>query len=338
MTYRNLGSSGLELFPLALGTMQFGWTADEATSFSVMDAFVEAGGNLVDTADIYSMWAPDNPGGVSEEIIGRWLKSSGNRDRVLVATKVRGAMGANGAEGRGHPLQREGLSRRWIMQACEDSLRRLQVEHIDLYQVHWIDAKTPIEETLSALTDLVRKGYVRYLGCSNFSAWRLMQALWASSEHGFEKFVSIQPEYSLTQPTRAEFERELAPVCEAYGVGVLPYSPLAGGFLTGKYERDAALPDSKRAEGIANKRFTEQNWAILDKVREVAAAHGAHPAQVALAWLLAKPYMSAPIIGANSVAQLQDLLPAATLELSPAEVAALNEASDWERSRTEREV
>ena len=338
MTYRNLGNSGLQTFPLALGTMQFGWTALEETSFKIMDAFTEAGGNLVDTADIYSMWAPDNPGGVSEEVIGRWLKARGNRDEVLVATKVRGPMGANGAEGRGTSKGREGLSRRWIMQACEDSLRRLQTDHIDLYQVHYIDAQTPIEETLSALTDLVRKGYVRYLGCSNFSAWRLMQALWTSSEHGFEKFVSIQPEYSLTQPTRADFERELAKVCTAYGVGVLPYSPLAGGFLTGKYERDGALPDSKRAEGIANKRFTEQNWTILDEVRKVAKAHGVHPAQVALAWLLAKPYMTAPIVGANSVAQLEDVLPAATLQLSHEEITALDEASDWEPSRTEQEV
>ena len=338
MTHRNLGNSGLQTFPLALGTMQFGWTADEETSFDIMDAFTEAGGNLVDTADVYSMWAPNNPGGVSEEIIGRWLKARGNRDEVLVATKVRGPMGQNGDEGRGTAKGREGLSRRWIMQACEDSLRRLQTDHIDLYQVHWVDAQTPIEETLSALTDLVRKGCVRYLGCSNFSAWRLMQALWTSDKHGFERFVSVQPEYSLTQPTRADFERELARVCETYGVGVLPYSPLAGGFLTGKYERDAALPDSKRAEGIANKRFTEQNWNILDEVRNVADSHHVHPAQVALAWLLAKPYMTAPIVGANSVAQLQDVLPAAELELSPEQLTALDKASDWEHSRTEREV
>ena len=211
------------------------------------------------------MWAPEQP----RRRVRRGYRALAQGDgatatEVLVATKVRGAMGANGSEGRAHPLQREGLSRRWIMQACEDSLKRLQTDHIDLYQVHWVDAQTPIEETLSALTDLVRTGYVRYLGCSNFSAWRLMQALWTSDKHGFERFVSIQPGYSLTQPTRADFERELARVCETYGVGVLPYSPLAGGFLTGKYERGAALPDSKRAEGIADKRFTEQNWNILD--------------------------------------------------------------------------
>lgn len=338
MAYRKLGKSGLRVYPIALGTMQFGWSCDESAAYSVMDAFVQAGGNLIDTADIYTTWSAGNPGGVSEEIIGRWIKSRGNRQQVVVATKVRGAMGAGGSEGRQHPLQREGLSRKWIMQACEDSLRRLQVDYIDLYQVHWVDNQTPIEETLSALTDLVRRGYVRYIGCSNYSAWRLMQALWASDKHGYESFVSIQPEYSLTQPTRSVFEREAARVCETYGLGVIPYSPLAGGFLTGKYQRNAPLPESVRAQGIANNRYTEQNWNILDKVREIGAQHGTHPAQVALAWLLSKPYMTAPIVGANNVQQLHDLMPAATLQLSADQVAVLDQVSDWSRSRTEREL
>lgn len=338
MSYRRLGRSGLFVYPIALGTMQFGWTADEATAQEIMDAFVEMGGTLIDTADIYTTWAAGNPGGVSEEIIGRWMKSRGNRDRVVIATKVRGAMGQNGSEGRGHPLQREGLSRKWILRAVEDSLRRLQVDYIDLYQVHWVDNQVPIEETLSALNDLVRRGYVRYIGASNFSAWRLMQALWASDKHGYESFVSLQPEYSLAQPTRANFEREIARVCETYGIGVIPYSPLAGGFLTGKYRRDQPLPESVRAQEITNRRYSEQNWAILDKVLEVARRRGAHPAQVALAWLLAKPYVTAPIIGANSVAQLRDLMPAAGLQLSREEVAALDEVSSWPLSRTEREV
>lgn len=338
MSYRRLGNSGLFVHPIALGTMQFGWTTDESNSFAVMDAFVEAGGNLIDTADIYTTWTAGNPGGVSEEIIGRWMKSRGHRDRVVIATKVRGAMGEGGSEGRDHPLQREGLSRKWIMRAVEDSLRRLQVDYLDLYQVHTIDNQVPIEETLSALTDLVRRGYVRYIGCSNFSAWRLMQALWASDKHGFERFVSIQPEYSLTQPTRSNFEREIARVCETYGLGVIPYSPLAGGFLTGKYQRNQPLPESVRAQGIASGRFNEQNWNILDKVREVAGNHGTHPAQIALAWLLCKPYMTAPIVGANTVAQLQDLMPAVKVQLSADEVAALDTVSDWARSRTEREI
>lgn len=338
MTYRNLGNSGLSVFPLALGTMQFGWTADEAASFSVMDAFIQGGGNLIDTADIYTNWFPGNPGGVSEETIGRWLKSRGNRDEVLIATKVRGAMGEGRLEGSNHPRQREGLSRRWILRSCEDSLRRLQVDHIDLYQAHWLDPTVPIEETLSAFSDLVRRGYVRYLGCSNFSAWRLMQALWASDKYGLERFVSVQPEYSVAQPVRERFERELAPVCEAYGVGVIPYSPLAGGFLTGKYRRDSVQPESARAGEIAKNLFNETNWNILDKLREVAADHGVPVAQVSLAWLLHKPYMTAPIVGANSAEQLNELLPAATLELNPEEVAALDEVSGWARSRTEREA
>lgn len=337
MTYRQLGNSGLFVYPLALGTMQFGWTADEPTSFAILDAFVAAGGNLIDTADIYSTWTPNNPGGVSEAIIGRYLASRRNRDRVLVATKVRGAMGEGFTEGRNHPLQREGLSRKWILQACEDSLRRLQVDYIDLYQVHWVDPKVPIEETLSALTDLVRRGYVRYLGASNYSAWRLMQALWASDKHGYERFVSLQPEYSIASPTRETFERELAKVCENYRLGVLPYSPLAGGFLTGKYRRNQPLPESVRAQGIAGQRFSEKNWQILDALFEVAARHGVPVAQVALAWQLHQPFMTAPIIGANSVAQLAELLPAATLSLEASEIATLNEVSGWELSRTERE-
>ncbi|MBS3967445.1 MAG: aldo/keto reductase [Truepera sp.] len=337
MTYRQLGNSGLFVYPIALGTMQFGWTADEPTSFAILDAFVAAGGNLIDTADIYSTWAPNNPGGVSEAIIGRYLASRQNRDRVLIATKVRGAMGTGATEGRNSPLQREGLSRKWILQACEDSLRRLQVDYIDLYQVHWVDAQVPIEETLSALTDLVRRGYVRYLGASNYSAWRLMQALWASDKHGYERFVSLQPEYSIASPTREAFERELGRVCETYQLGVLPYSPLAGGFLTGKYRRNQPLPDSVRAQGIAGQRFSDKNWQILDALSEVAARHGVPVAQVALAWQLHQPFMTAPIIGANSVAQLQELLPAATLSLEVGELEALNTVSNWEPSRTERE-
>ncbi|MBF6593772.1 MAG: aldo/keto reductase [Thermaceae bacterium] len=340
MNYRKLGNSGLQVFPIALGTMQFGWSADEATSHAVMDAFVEGGGNLIDTADIYTNWAESgtNPGGVSEEMIGRWVKARGNRDQVVLATKVRGAMGARFSQGRNTIYQREGLSRKWIMKACEDSLKRLQVDYIDLYQVHWVDNQVPIEETLSALSNLVHKGYVRYIGCSNFSAWRLMQALWASDKHGYESFISIQPEYSIVQPTRFNFEHEIARVCETYQIGVIPYSPLAAGFLTGKYKRDQPLPESVRAQEITNRRYNDQNWNILDKVLEIAGNRNLHPAQVALAWLLAKPYMTAPIVGANSVAQLSDLLPAATVKLSSEEVTALDTVSGWQLSRTEREV
>jgi aryl-alcohol dehydrogenase-like predicted oxidoreductase len=334
--YKRVGKSGLVVSPLALGTMQFGWSAGEAASHQVLNAYVELGGNLIDTADCYSAWAPNNAGGVSEEIIGRWLKQTGNRDRVLIATKVRAGMGQDFSEGRKHPLQREGLSRRWILQACEDSLRRLQVDHIDLYQAHFIDPLTPIEETLSAFTDLVRKGHVRYLGCSNFSAWRLMQALWASDKHGFESFVSIQPEYSLVAPVRAAFERELAPVCLTYGIGVLPYSPLAGGFLTGKYRRGQPLPESVRTQDNSL-RMTDQNYQIVETLIDVAQRLGSTPARVALAWQMAQPFVSAPIFGANSVQQLADSMGAVGLRLSAADLAEISNAAAWERSRTDRE-
>ena len=335
--YRKLGNTGLLVSPIALGTMQFGWSADEPASHTILSSYVEAGGNLIDTADCYSVWAPNNPGGISEQIIGRWLKATGNRDRVLVATKVRCAMGQDFSEGDDHPLQREGLSRRWIMRACEDSLKRLQVDYIDLYQAHFIDPRTPIEETLSAFSDLFRKGYVRYIGCSNFSAWRLMQALWASDKHGYESFVSIQPEYSLVSPVRANFERELAAVSLRYGIGVLPYSPLAGGFLTGKYRRNQDLPSGVRVEGN-KQRLSEKNFDIVEKLIEVAQRHSSTPTRVALAWMLARPVVTAPIIGANNTDQLADSMGAPDLVLSAEEIDEISIVADWEKSRTDREA
>lgn len=336
VTYRRLGASGLHVFPLGLGTMQFGWSTDESASFEVLDAYHEAGGNFVDTADVYSSWAPGNAGGVSEEIIGRWIADRGVRDQVVLATKVRYAMGDGFSQGRDTVHQREGLSRRWIIQACEDSLRRLQTDHIDLYQAHGIDPHTPIDETLSAFDDLIRRGLVRYIGCSNFSAWRLMQALWTADVRGLTPFVSIQPEYSLLAPTRADFERELAPVCLEYGVGVVPYSPLGGGLLTGKYRRDGELPDSVRADENAE-RLTEQNLDTIETLVAVARRREATPAQAALAWLLAKPWVTAPIVGANRVDQLDDTLEALDVALTDDDIADLDAASSWQRSRTERE-
>jgi aryl-alcohol dehydrogenase-like predicted oxidoreductase len=318
MNYRNLGRTGLKVSEICLGTMQWGWSADEPASQQVMDAFVAAGGNFVDTADIYSNWAPNNPGGVSEEIIGRWLKDRGHRDQIVVATKARGRMweGPNG----------EGLSRAHLLKACEDSLRRLQTDYIDLYQAHWYDAETPIEETLAALDTLVRQGKVRYVGCSNYPAWRLMEALWASDKRSLVRYDAIQPHYSLVH--RAEFEREVQEVCATYDIGVIPYSPLAGGFLTGKYsrERDA---DSARAAGVKRRYFNDASWRTLDAVRAVATEIGSTPAAVSLAWLLAQPGMTAPIIGANSVAQLQASLAASDLALTAAQLAALGRASTW---------
>ncbi|MCL4826240.1 MAG: aldo/keto reductase [Caldilinea sp.] len=321
MNYRNLGWTGLKVSELCLGAMQWGWTADEETSQAVMDAFIEAGGNFIDTADVYSNWAPNNPGGVSEEIIGRWMKARNNRDQIVVATKVRGRMweGPNG----------EGLSRVHLIKACEDSLRRLQTDYIDLYQTHWYDEETPIEETMETLDMLVRQGKVRYVGCSNYPAWRLMEALWASDKRNLVRYDSIQPHYNLAH--RAEFERETREVCVTYGIGVIPYSPLAGGFLTGKYSRESEIA-SARAEGIKRRYFNERGWRILDAVIAVAKENGSTPTAVALAWLLAQPGMTAPIIGANSVEQLQASLAASGLQLTTAQIDALSAASSWQDS------
>ena len=320
MEYRRLGRTGLNVSELCLGTMQWGWTADEATAFAVMDAFVEAGGNFIDTADVYSRWAPGNPGGVSEEIIGRWMQSRGNRRQIVLATKVRGRMwdGANG----------EGLSRLHIMAAVEDSLRRLQTDAIDLYQTHWFDADTPIDETMRALDDLVRQGKVRYLGASNTPAWRLTKALWASDTLGLARYDSLQPHYSLAH--RVEFERELKELCQAEGIGVIPYSPLAGGFLTGKYRRGEPVPDSARASGIQNRYLNDRGFTILEALEKLGQARGKSIAQMALAWQLSQPVITSPIIGANSIEQLNDSLGAVGVRLNDEEMKALDVVSAWE--------
>jgi len=316
MKYRRLGRTGLHVSALCLGTMQFGWTADERAAFAVMDAFVAAGGTFLDTADIYSAWVEDNPGGVSEEMIGRWMQQRGNRHDLVIATKGRGRMwaGPNG----------EGLSRVHLIRAVDDSLRRLQTDYIDLYQTHWFDAATPIEETLGTLDDLIRAGKIRYIGCSNIPVWRLMQALWASDRLRLARYDSLQPHYNLAY--RAEFEPELQPVCLEYGLGVMPYSALAGGFLTGKYRRDTPPPASDRAARIQQRYCNERGWRIIAALDGIAHTQSVPVAQVALAWLLARPGMSAPIVGANSVEQLQDLLDATELPLDAAAIAALDSA------------
>ncbi|MCX6044439.1 MAG: aldo/keto reductase [Chloroflexi bacterium] len=318
MNYRKLGRTGLKVSEFCLGTMQWGWTADEAASFAVMDAFVEAGGNFLDTADVYSRWAKDNPGGVSEEIIGRWMQARKNRRQIVLATKARARMwdGPNG----------EGLSRAHLIQACEDSLRRLQTDYIDLYQTHSYDGDTPIEETMLALDTLVQQGKVRYVGCSNYPAWRLTHALWASDQKQIARYDSLQPHYNLVN--RAEFERELKEVVETFGIGVIPYSPLAGGFLTGKYRRDQPTPASARAEGV-RRYMNDKGFAVVDKLDEIAKARNLTVLQVALAWQLNLSYITAPIIGANTVEQLQESLGAGGVSLSSEEMSALNEVSTW---------
>ncbi len=320
MEYRKLGRTGLKVSELCMGTMQFGWTASEEVAYQILDAAYDAGLNFLDSADIYSGWAPGNPGGVAEEIIGRWMKHSNiPRDRLVIATKVRGRMG----EG----PNAEGLSRVHIMSAVEDSLRRLGTDFIDLYQAHWYDETTPVEETLSAMDDLIHQGKARYIGCSNYPAWRLAEALWTAKHFGLARYDSLQPHYNIVH--REEFERELAEVCREYGLGVIPYSPLAGGFLTGKYRKGADLPESARAGG-AQHYFNERNWALLDAMEAIGQEKGGCSiSQVALAWLLSSPLITSPIIGPRSLEQLQDNLGSAGLRLSMEEKKRLDEASAW---------
>lgn len=319
MNYRNLGSTGLRVSELCMGSMQFGWTADEELSFQILNQAYEAGINFIDTADIYSRWVDGNPGGVAETIIGKWIKEySIPRDQLVIATKVRGRMGSGAND--------EGLSRSHIMLAAEASLRRLRTDYIDLYQTHWYDENTPIEETLSALSDLVHQGKVRYIGCSNYPAWRLIEAIWTSKHHNLSRYDSLQPHYSLVN--RGEFERDLADVCRSYGLGVLPYSPLGGGFLTGKYRKDS-MPDSQRSGGV-QKYFNERNWKLLELMEKIGAERGKHSiSQVALAWLLSNPLVTSPIIGPRTIEQLHDNLGAAGLRLLLDEKKILDEASDW---------
>ena len=320
MEYRKLGRTGLKVSELCMGSMQFGWTADEALSFRILDAAYDVGVNFIDTADIYSRWAPGNPGGVAETIIGKWIKHNNiPRDKLVIATKVRGRMGDGPND--------EGLSRAHIVEAAEASLRRLDTDYIDLYQAHWYDENTPIEETLRALDDLVHQGKVRYLGCSNYPAWRLTEAVWTSEMYHLARYDSLQPHYNLVH--RGEFEREMAEVCRAYGIGVIPYSPLAGGFLTGKYRKDQAEPESARLSGIRHRYFNDRGWAVLDAAELVAKESELAVSQVALAWLLSDPLIVSPIIGPRDMEQLEDNLSAIGARLTPDQKKRLDDASDW---------
>jgi 1-deoxyxylulose-5-phosphate synthase len=320
MEYQKLGRTDLLVSRLCLGTMQFGWSADEPLSHRILSAAWEAGVNFLDTADIYSRWVPGNPGGVSEAIIGRWLTQGGPpREKMVIATKVRGRTG-NGPRD-------EGLSKEHILKAAEASLRRLGTDYIDLYQTHWPDEGVPIEETLRAFDDLVRAGKVRYIGCSNYSAAQLTEALDLSTGQDLPRFESLQPHYNLIH--REDFERDLRRVCRQRGLGVIPYSPLAGGFLTGKYRQGQPLPESVRA-GRLKHAFTERNGAILDALDAAARACEASLSQAALAWLLADPLITSPIIGPNTLEQLDDNLAAVRVALPEEARRALDQASTWQ--------
>jgi aryl-alcohol dehydrogenase-like predicted oxidoreductase len=323
MNYRRLGRSGLNVSELCMGTMQFGWTADKATAHRILDRSFDAGVNFIDTADVYSRWVEGNPGGVAEQIVGDWL-AGGKRRRqeVILATKVRGRMGDGPND--------EGLSRQHILAAAQDSLRRLRTDYIDLYQLHFPDESVPIDETLGALTDLVRRGDVRYIGYSNFPAWRVVEGLWTSDRHHLAAFVSSQPHYNLIN--RREFEEEHAAVCAQFGIGVVPYSPLAGGFLTGKYTRGAAAPEGTRgktSERIQGYMTRPQAWNVLEELRRIGPVIGRSTSQVALAWLLAAPGITSPIIGPRTLEQLDDNLGAVETALEQEHLEALNRVSRW---------
>ena len=315
MQTRQLGRSALQVSPLCLGGNVFGWTIDEATSFSLLDAWVDAGFNFIDTADVYSIWVPGHTGGESETVIGKWLKKTGKRSRVVIATKVGKPMGPAKA----------GLKPTYIAQAVEDSLRRLQTDCIDLYQSHDDDANTPLEDTLGAFDRLIKAGKVRAIGASNFTAPRLKLALQTSEKLGLARYESLQPLYNLYD--RAVFEDDLAPLCIAQGVGVINFYTLAAGFLTGKYRTAQDVAKSLRGAGATAKYLNPRGLKILAALDDVAKRNNAALGQVATAWLMARPGVTSPIASATSLAQLAELAAAARLKLSPADTALLDQAS-----------
>jgi len=312
---RPLGKTGLDIAPLVLGGNVFGWTVDERRAFTLLDGFVDAGLNAIDTADSYSTWVEGHKGGESETIIGKWLKANpGKRDRVLIFTKVGSDLGGG----------KKGLSARWIAQAAEDSLRRLQTDVIDLYQSHWPDADTPLEETLGAYERLLRAGKVRAIGASNLDAAQLQKALTVAREHALPAYATLQPEYNLCE--RRGFEGALRDLCVREGLGVITYFSLASGFLTGKYRSPADLGKSPRGAGLG-KYLNPRGLRILQALDQVAAAKRAKPAEVALAWIIAQKGVTAPIASATDTEQLASLVRASTLELSPQDLGALDTAS-----------
>ncbi len=314
MEKRKLGNSGLEVAPLAFGGNVFGWTTDEPTSFALLDAFVDAGFNLIDTADMYSTWVQGHKGGESEMILGKWLKHSGKRTKVVIASKVGKEMGPN----------RQGLSKTYILQAVDDSLRRLQTDYIDLYQSHADDPETPLEETLEAYDQLIKQGKIRAIGASNYSAERLAQSLEVSEQTGYPRYESLQPLFNLYD--RVDYEKELEPLCREKGLGVINFFSLASGFLTGKYRSKDDLSNSARADFV-KKYLNERGFRIIEALDSVAQEHNITPAQVALAWLISHPSITAPIASATNLEQLNELIKATTIELNPSVIDRLNQAS-----------
>jgi aryl-alcohol dehydrogenase-like predicted oxidoreductase len=314
MQMRKLGNSGLEIAPLMFGGNVFGWTADEAMSFKLLDGFVGAGLNAIDTADVYSKWVPGHKGGESETVVGNWLKARGSRDKVVIATKV----------GLEMPGVGQGLRRDYILQRVEDSLKRLQTDYIDLYQSHTDDKDAPLDETFAAYDQLIKQGKVRAIGASNYDAPRLAEALGVSAAKKLPRYETLQPHYNMYE--RADYERALEPLVLKEGIGVIPYYSLASGFLTGKYRTEADFKKSPRGGG-AKKMLNERGLRILKALDDVSARLKANPAQVALAWLMARPSITAPIASATNLDQLKDLVAAVHLQLDADAIKALEGAS-----------
>ncbi|BAT52565.1 aldo/keto reductase [Nostoc sp. NIES-3756] len=311
---RKLGHSGLEVSPISFGGNVFGWTIDEKTSFEILDHFIEAGGNFIDTADVYSRWVPGNQGGESEIILGKWLKLRQNRDQVVIATKVGSDMGVKG----------KGLSRQHILQGVEESLQRLQTDYIDLYQSHIDDETVPLEETLETYSELIRQGKVRAIGASNYNGSRLLQALEISHQYGYPRYESLQPRYNLYD--RDDYEQNLQQICQEQGIGVINYSSLASGFLSGKYRSEKDLSISLRGNSV--KRYLEpRGLRILEALDQVAKTYNSTPTQISLAWLIANPTITAPIVSATTIEQLNDIIKAVNLQLDQNAIDILNQAS-----------
>jgi len=314
MQLRALGRTGLSIAPVVFGGNVFGWTADTKTSFDLLDGFFGAGFNTVDTADVYSRWVPGHTGGESETLIGQWMKNSGTaRDKAIIVTKVGSDLGDG----------KKGLTEKWIMQAVEDSLKRLQTDYIDLYLSHWPDPETPYEETLAAYDKLKSQGKIRAIGCSNLDAEQLKTSLEAAKKAGLPRYDVIQPEYNLY--TRQKFEGPLADLCVAEEIGVINYYGLAAGFLTGKYRSEADTKDKARGGGMA-RYLNDKGTKVLAALDTVARDTGSKPAEVAIAWLIAKPAVTAPIVSATSLSQLQSLTKSASLTLSAEAMALLDAA------------
>ncbi len=321
MQYRKLGRTGLKVSEICLGTATFGWLTEQQEASSMLDLLLDQGANFIDTADYYSGWAEGSWCGRSEEMIGAWLKDSSKRHEVVLATKCRSPLSSLPND--------QGLSRRHIMDACEGSLRRLDTDFIDLYQAHYMDDDTPIAETMRAFDDLIQQGKVRYVGCSNYTAWRLCKALGVSDTLSIARYECLQPYYNLLR--RADYERELSDLVSEEGLAVIPYSPLAMGFLTGKFRGASSIPEDARAAGNSHAKgyLTPEGFKLIDEMQTIAKQHTKSVTQVALAWLLTNPTVTAPIVGARNSAQLQESLGAAGFRLSLEEMETLNKLTEW---------